>query len=82
MVDWCFTMNGSMESRKDSCRSWLCVRTIEVKYGLCWINTISAFTADNDIYADQLLRWHRHGANVAVLDLRKACLQLHVDQQL
>lgn len=43
---------------------------------------VTAFTADSDVFADQLRKWRRHGRNVTVLDLRKAYLQVRVDQQL
>lgn len=43
---------------------------------------VTAFTADSDVCADQLRKWRRHGVNVAVLDLRKAYLQITVDKQL
>lgn len=43
---------------------------------------VTAFTADSGVCADQLRKWRRHGANVAVLDMHKAYLQLHVDQRL
>ncbi len=41
-----------------------------------------AFTADSDVCPDQLREWHRHGVNVSSLDLRKAYLQLRIEQQL
>ncbi|XP_045101484.1 uncharacterized protein LOC123498445 [Portunus trituberculatus] len=43
---------------------------------------VIAFTADSDVCSDQLRKWRRHGENVSVLDLRKAYLQVRVDQQL
>ncbi|XP_045101323.1 uncharacterized protein LOC123498225 [Portunus trituberculatus] len=43
---------------------------------------VTAFTADSDVCSDQLRKWRRHGENVSVLDLRKAYLQVRVDQQL
>lgn len=43
---------------------------------------VTAFTADSDVCADQLRKWRRHGQNIAVLDLRKAYLQVHVAEQL
>ena len=43
---------------------------------------VTAHIADSDVCADVLRKWRRHGANVAVVDLRKAYLQLHVHQQL
>lgn len=41
---------------------------------------VSAFTVDSDVCADQLRKWRRHGVKVAVLDLRKAYLQVRVDR--
>ncbi|XP_037093010.1 uncharacterized protein LOC119112829 [Pollicipes pollicipes] len=38
--------------------------------------------ADTDVCADQLWRWRRHGANVAVVDLKRAYLQVHVEERL
>ena len=43
---------------------------------------VTTHTADADVCADQLRRWRRHGSNVAVVDLRHAYLQIHVDRQL
>ena len=43
---------------------------------------VTAHTADSDVCADALRKWRRHGVNVAVVDLRKAYLQLHVHQEL
>lgn len=43
---------------------------------------ITAFTADSDVCADQLCKWHCHGVNVDVLDFHKVYLQVHMDQQL
>ena len=43
---------------------------------------ITAHTADADVCAEQLRLWRRHGGNVAIIDLRKAYLQLHVDEKL
>ncbi|XP_043212392.1 uncharacterized protein LOC122376558, partial [Amphibalanus amphitrite] len=43
---------------------------------------IIAHTADADVCADQLRRWRRHGARIAVVDLRKAYLQLRLDRRL
>lgn len=38
-------------------------------------------SANSDVFAYSC-KWRRHGANVAVLDLNKAYLQLHVDEPL
>ena len=43
---------------------------------------VTAHTADADVCADQLRKWRRHGAHVAVVDLRKAYLQLRLDRRL
>ena len=43
---------------------------------------VTAHTADTDVCADQLRRWRRHGSNVAVVDLKRAYLQLHVEERL
>ena len=43
---------------------------------------VTAHTADADVCADQLRKWRRHGTNIAVVDLKKAYLQLRVDQRL
>ena len=43
---------------------------------------VTAHTADTDVCADQLRKWRRHGANVAVVDLKRAYLQLHVEERL
>ena len=43
---------------------------------------LTTHTADADVCADQLRRWRRHGSNVAVVDLRHAYLQIHIDRQL
>lgn len=40
---------------------------------------VTVFIADSDVGADQLRKWHRHGVNVAVLDLSKAYLLVRVD---
>ena len=43
---------------------------------------VEAHTADADVCADTLRRWRRHGANVAVVDLKRAYLQLRTDRRL
>ena len=43
---------------------------------------VTAHTADADVCADQLRKWRRHGSRVAVVDLRKAYLQLHLERRL
>ena len=43
---------------------------------------ITAHTADADVCAEQLRLWRRRGNDVAIVDLRKAYLQLHVDPRL
>ena len=47
------------------------------------LNThVDAFTASADVCADKLREWRRQGTNVAVVDLRKAYLQIHVHESL
>ncbi|XP_043222134.1 uncharacterized protein LOC122381710 [Amphibalanus amphitrite] len=43
---------------------------------------VQAHTADSDVCAEQLRKWRRHGANVAVVDLKRAYLQLHLEERL
>lgn len=43
---------------------------------------VEAHTADADVCADTLRRWRRHGANIAVVDLKRAYLQLRTDRRL
>ncbi|XP_043201309.1 uncharacterized protein LOC122370107 [Amphibalanus amphitrite] len=43
---------------------------------------LNAHTAEADVCADQLRKWRRHGRNVAVVDLKKAYLQIHLDESL
>ena len=43
---------------------------------------VTAHTADSDVCAEQLRKWRRHGANVAVVDLKRAYLQLHLEEEL
>ncbi|CDW53745.1 hypothetical protein TTRE_0000201201 [Trichuris trichiura] len=43
---------------------------------------IEPFTAAVDVCADKLRQWRRQGANVAVIDLKDAYLQVHVDEAL
>ena len=43
---------------------------------------ITAHTAEADVCAEQLRRWRRRGKDVAIVDLRRAYLQLHVDERL
>ena len=43
---------------------------------------IASHTAESDVSAEQLRRWLRHGSRVAVVDLRKAYLQLRLDRRL
>ena len=46
------------------------------------LNThLDSHTADAQVCADQLRKWRRHGRKVAVVDLKKAYLQLHVEEQ-
>uniref|UniRef100_A0A5S6Q4C2 Uncharacterized protein n=1 Tax=Trichuris muris TaxID=70415 RepID=A0A5S6Q4C2_TRIMR len=43
---------------------------------------IEAFTADSDVCAQKLREWRKQGANVSVVDLKRAYLQIHVDRSL
>ena len=43
---------------------------------------VDAHTADADVCADQLRKWRRQGSRIAVVDLRKAYLQLRLDRRL
>ncbi|XP_037082439.1 uncharacterized protein LOC119103095 [Pollicipes pollicipes] len=43
---------------------------------------VMAHTAGADVCADQLRKWRRHGTRVAVVDLRKAHLQLRLERRL
>ena len=43
---------------------------------------VTAHTADADVCAEQLRKWRRHGTRIAVVDLRKAYLQLHLERRL
>ena len=43
---------------------------------------ITAHTAEADVCAEQLRRQRRRGKNVTIVDLRRAYLQLHVDERL
>ncbi|XP_043198082.1 uncharacterized protein LOC122368321 [Amphibalanus amphitrite] len=47
------------------------------------INTfVDTYTADVDVCDEKLREWRQMGANVALLDLQKAYLQIHVDESL
>uniref|UniRef100_A0A5S6QMY9 RNase H domain-containing protein n=1 Tax=Trichuris muris TaxID=70415 RepID=A0A5S6QMY9_TRIMR len=47
------------------------------------LNThIEAYTANADVCANRLREWRRQGANVSIIDLQDAYLQLRVDQSL
>lgn len=47
------------------------------------LNThVDAFTASADVCADKLREWRQQGTNVAVIDLRRAYLQVHVHESL
>ena len=43
---------------------------------------VDAHTAEADVCADTLRKWRRHGANIAVVDLKRAYLQLKADRRL
>jgi hypothetical protein len=43
---------------------------------------IKSHTGDSDVCCEKLRRWRRLGRNVKILDLRKAYLQLHVNEDM
>ena len=43
---------------------------------------VDAFTADVDVCSEKLREWRRTGEKVALLDLKKAYLQIHVEESL
>lgn len=43
---------------------------------------VTPHTADADVCADTLRKWRRHGTNIAVIDLKRAYLQLRTEQHL
>ena len=43
---------------------------------------VFAHTADADVCVDQLRKWRRHGKHIAVVDLKKAYLQLRTEKRL
>lgn len=43
---------------------------------------VTSHTADADVCAEQLRKWRRHGKRVAVVDLKKAYLQLRTEKRL
>ncbi|KAF0293263.1 hypothetical protein FJT64_008856 [Amphibalanus amphitrite] len=43
---------------------------------------VTAYSADADVCAEHLRKWRRHGRRVAVVDLRRAYLQLRLDRRL
>ena len=43
---------------------------------------VDAFTANADVYAAKLREWRQKGSNVALLDLKRAYLQIKVDELL
>ena len=45
-------------------------------------NYVSSHTAQSDVCNEKLRDWRRMGSNVTLIDLRKAYLQLHVQQDL
>lgn len=47
------------------------------------LNThISAFTADSEVCVAKMLEWRRQGTNVAIIGLKKACVQIHIHKSL
>jgi len=48
-----------------------------------YLNTfLSSHTAEADVCGEKLRDWRRMGNNAAIIDLRKAYLQIHVDKEL
>uniref|UniRef100_A0A5S6QBG4 Integrase catalytic domain-containing protein n=1 Tax=Trichuris muris TaxID=70415 RepID=A0A5S6QBG4_TRIMR len=43
---------------------------------------IDTFTAHADVCADKMRQWRRQGVNLAIVDLKKAYLQIHIDESL
>ena len=43
---------------------------------------VDTYTADVDVCSDKLREWRQMGSKVALLDLKKAYLQIHVDESL
>ena len=43
---------------------------------------VDAFTANADVCADKIREWRRLGTNVAIVDLRRAYLQIRVHESL
>ena len=43
---------------------------------------VDTFTANADVCASKLRKWHQHGPNVSLLDLRRAYLQVRVSESL
>ena len=43
---------------------------------------VDAFTANADVCADRIREWRRLGTNVAIVDLRRAYLQIRVHESL
>ena len=43
---------------------------------------VAAFTANADVCADKIREWRRLGTNVAIVDLRRAHLQIRVHESL
>ena len=43
---------------------------------------VDAFTANAEVCAHKLRQWRRQGVDVSLMDLRKAYLQIHVDEEL
>ena len=57
----------------------------KVRLVLDWRETnrfIEAFTRDSDVCAEKLRQWRRMGNSQAIIDLRKAYLQLKADETL
>ena len=72
--DWCRSLLAVQQKNKAKVRPVMDFRELN--------GFVTAHIADSDVCADVLRKWRRHGTNVAVVDLRKAYLQLNVHQQL
>ena len=44
--------------------------------------SVSSHTAESDVCGEKLRKWRKMGTNLSIVDLRKAYLQLHVDESL
>ncbi|KFD56609.1 hypothetical protein M513_02285, partial [Trichuris suis] len=66
--------NGRHPTRKGEVRPVLDFRELN--------GHIDTFTANSDVCASKLREWRRRGTNVSILDLRRAYLQIRVEESL